>query len=264
MFGEGRPSNDLAEVGVLVRMFDGMDDGAHGKPWLPCPLTGAWCSDHVPGERWAGSVINSAVRKLYSHGGGFILRPTETKVMCAYPADGNSQGVTCQPGQKRRDRAPLTGCTPGCVQSCTDLDYGCSFPPNRLQDALVSQLSKSYNGRARAYNEIVFDVLEIQRNLPNSIQAGFYMTHSSNRERAAAQKAHADFLAAYGLTELDVPMVVLDLTDAPDATDAPFVLEDDWVCTQWCPNPSQPRNPFLHPELVGHMPAQTVWGPGSG
>ena len=55
---------------------------------------------------------------------------------------------------------------------------------------------------------------------PNSKQAGFYMTHSSNRERAAAQKAHADFLAAYGLTELDVPMVVLDLTDAPDATDA--------------------------------------------
>ena len=55
---------------------------------------------------------------------------------------------------------------------------------------------------------------------PHSKQAGFYMTHSSNRERAAAQKAHADFLAAYGLTELDVPMVVLDLTDAPDATDA--------------------------------------------
>ena len=47
--------------------------------------------------------------------------------------------------------------------------------------------------RARAYNEVVFDVVEIQKNLPNSIQAGFYMTHSSNRERAAAQKAHADF-----------------------------------------------------------------------
>jgi len=35
----------------------------------------------------------------------------------------------------------------------------------------VSQLRNSYNGRARAYNEIVFDVLEIQRKLPNSIQA---------------------------------------------------------------------------------------------
>ena len=52
------------------------------------------CSDHVPGLRWAGSIINTAVRKLYSHGGGFILRPTETQVMCAYPADGNSQGIT--------------------------------------------------------------------------------------------------------------------------------------------------------------------------
>ena len=31
-----------------------------------------------------------------------------------------------------------------------------------------------YFGRARAYNEIVFDVLEIQRNLPDSIQAGLY------------------------------------------------------------------------------------------
>ena len=52
------------------------------------------CSDHVPGLRWAGSIINTAVRKLYSHGGGFILRPTESPVMCAYPADGNSQGIT--------------------------------------------------------------------------------------------------------------------------------------------------------------------------
>jgi hypothetical protein len=42
------------------------------------------------------------------------------------------------------------------------------------------------------------------------------------------------------------------------------MLEDDWKCTQWCPDPSQPRNPFLHPELVGHMPKQAVWGPGSG
>ena len=65
------------------------------------------------------------------------------------------------------------------------------------------------------------------------------MTHSSNRERAAAQKAHADFLKAYGLSELEVPMLVLDLNDAPDGTDAPFMLEDDWVCTQWCPNPNQ-------------------------
>ena len=192
-----------------MRMFDGMDDGANGRPWLPCPPTGAWCSDHVPGERWAGSIINTAVRKLYSHGGGFILRPTEATVMCAYPADGNSQGITCQPGQKRRDRAPRTGCTPGCAKFCTDLDYGCAFAPyatqrwnearacamnmrihdgpathaswspapdrDRLQDALVSQLSKSWQGRARAYNEIVFDVLEIQRNLPNSIQAGYLL-----------------------------------------------------------------------------------------
>ena len=46
-FKEGRPSNDPSEVGVMVRMFDGMDDGVHDRPWLPCPPDGAWCSDHV-------------------------------------------------------------------------------------------------------------------------------------------------------------------------------------------------------------------------
>ena len=238
-FAEGQPSNDLSEAGVLVRMFDSMDDGAHGKPWLPCPASGAWCSDNVPGPRWAASIINSAVRKVYSHSGGFILRPSGTKVMCAYPADGNSQGITCLPGKER------SRCTPGCTKSCTDVDYGCSFPPDRLKDALQAQLN---NGRARSYNEIVTDVLEIERNLPDSIQAGFYMTGSSNRERAAAQKAHADFLTAYGLTVLDVPMVVLTLSDAPGGSDSPFVLEDEWRgCTQWCPNPGEPMNPFLTP-----------------
>ena len=72
-------------------------------------------------------------------------------------------------------------------------------------------------------------MVEIQKNLPNSIQAGFYMTHSSNRERAAAQKAHADFLKAYGLSELEVPMLVLDLNPNPDPNPDPN------------PNPDQAR-----------------------
>ena len=36
------------------------------------------------------------------------------------------------------------------------------------------------------------------------------------------------------------------------------------VCTQWCPPANQPRNPYLHLELVDHMPTQAVWRPGSG
>jgi hypothetical protein len=210
------------------------------------PITG-WRSDHVPGagKRWAGSVINAQVRHLYNHGGGFIIRPHlgpdgkgRPKLFCAYPADGNSQGERC-PGTS-------SGCKPGCSRTCTTDLWGCSFPPDRLQDALQAQLDK---GHVRSHNEVVFDVEEIKSHLPNSIQAVFYMSTSSNRERAAAQKAHADFLKAYGQSEHDIPMVVIvDLRT--EGNDAPFVLEDDWICTAWCPNDGGPINPFLHPELA--------------
>ena len=36
-FIEGRPSNNNAEAGVLVRVFDRLDAGDDGKPYLPCP-----------------------------------------------------------------------------------------------------------------------------------------------------------------------------------------------------------------------------------
>ena len=103
---------------------------------MPCPPTGSWCSDHVPGagKRWAGSVINAQVRHLYNHGGGFIIRPHlgpdgngRPKLFCAYPADGNSQGEGCL--------GTSSGCKPGCSRTCTTDLWGCSFPPDRLQDA---------------------------------------------------------------------------------------------------------------------------------
>ena len=84
------------------------------------------------------------------------------------------------------------------------------------------------------------------------------MTHSSNRERAAAQKSHADFLAAYGLTELDVPMVVLDLTDAPDATDAYATQRSNPRTRRAQPMPHtglQPRAPCIQPATLCIQPA---------
>jgi len=216
-----------------VRQFDAIDDSQAGRPWLPCPKTGAWCSDNVQGnQRWAGSIVNANVRHLFSNAGGFILAPTSV-LQCAYPADANSQGITCPRGQWAR---------PGCKEGCsTDCEPGksywehyrkgiaeCSYPPQRLQEGLQEQID---NG-ARSYNEVIIAVHDVEAHLPGSIEALFYVSGATPTEQAAAQTAHAAFLQAYRLSPASTPLLVLTL-----AGDDPFVLEADWLSCDgeaWC------------------------------
>lgn len=191
-FAAGQPSNTVAAAGVLVRQFDSLDDPA--RPWLPCHAEGAWCTQFA--DRWATSIISNEQRHLYydpwpgpngGKGVGGMVLTSSAKVLCAYPEDGNSMGKVC---------SPLGGdgssCIPGCSpvgQQCHEVghDWQCSFPPNRLKDALEHQQARpSYRNRN---NEIIVDVNDLQTKLPDAIQAFFILT-TSDADDAGKVEAH--------------------------------------------------------------------------
>ena len=97
-FAQGRPSDDIATAGVLIRQFDSLSN--EGKPWLPCRGSGSleWCRKY--GDRFPSSIVNQEARKLYygeSGIGGFVLSAT-AEYWCAYP-EGNACArprTTCQ------------------------------------------------------------------------------------------------------------------------------------------------------------------------
>ena len=165
-FKSGHASNSLAEVGVLVRQMDALDDAA--RPWLPCPQHGpvAWCAKLA--DRWASSIVNTFARHLYLYDkGGFVLSE-DVRLFCACPEDCNSQSKVCD---------TLYGdasCIPGCFapeKQCVPggAAYECSFPPHQLADALRAQEgSSSFQGRN---NEVSADCTRALRR-----------RHSSRRE----------------------------------------------------------------------------------
>jgi hypothetical protein len=218
-FALGKPANDLRDAGVLIRQFDTLDDMS--QPWLPCPLEGgmSWCRGFS--DRWATSIINEETRHVYfdedNAVGGLVLAPTAV-LFCAYPEDGNSMDPNhvCE---------PLGGdgvsCIPGCYpvgKQCHEVghDWSCSFPPERLKDALRHQQDRdSYKSRN---NEIVVDIRSITSRLPDSILAFWRKPKTHTDAVQQVIDAHTNFLHKYGLTkETGPPLLVLDLKESGSA-----------------------------------------------
>ena len=146
--------------------------------------------------------------------GGFVLNPKTTRLFCAYSSDGDSQSKICP---------SLHGdahCIPGCYppgHSCIDVghEYECSFPPANLREALHAQLARQ--SRDKTHNELVVDLRSVTPQLPDSIEAMFYLTTSSDEEIARMRRTHADFLSTY--PESNVKLLVLDLDGGKSGTD---------------------------------------------
>ena len=191
-FENGHPSNDLAEAGVLLRMFDNLGGSIVGVPWLPCPI-GSWCEEFR--NRWPSSIVNKHVRKLYGlTASGMVLAPT-VGFFCVTPGDGNSMG-----------NGP-----DGCYEDDCDLhgprDWNCKFTPSHLKEALEAQ-QRRWNGDAGEHNEVVVDVSTVTPLLPHVIMAWFYMD-----DAGVARRAHQEFIHTYRLDEDDCPLVHLNLYD---------------------------------------------------
>jgi len=220
-FAAGKPSDTLAECGVLVRQLDRLDD--KNAPWLPCPQTGpdSWCKSLA--DRWATSIVNHEARSMYlSDMGGFILSTALTRLLCACPEDCNSQNKVCP---------TLFGddtCTPGCFDeahwcSSASEGYSCSFPPHQLKQALQKQQSRFLTRN----NEMVIDTRSIVEHLPHAIE-GFFFLSSSTTSRDKMRAVRSSFKRKYRLSDVLAPPLVKLAHDGKTITDdaKPFTLED--------------------------------------
>ena len=96
---------------MIIHSLDGYDSPS--QPWRPSWGGLMWENCNAfpsgrcvgPGDRSSASIIYAGEEgsqgrhriPLFNGRPGFILRPTETAVLCAYAADGGSQGANCHP-----------------------------------------------------------------------------------------------------------------------------------------------------------------------
>ena len=208
-FRNASASNDLRAAGVLIRSWDALS--SWGKPWLPCE-TDRFCAKFS--DRFATSIIYPGHVDVYD-GGGFVLRPNEIELNCAYAYDGGSQGALCFPPGKTAQ------CTPGCKRWCDPAkgvrNWGCSWHPDHLKYMIVEHELAP----AGQYNEVIVDAHVWKRNLPRTIEAVYILKGAKDAALVEKSKGvHADFLRFYGLTTRDTPLVTFDQKN----THAPFEL----------------------------------------
>ena len=202
-------SSRLEDIGVIVHGLDATEDKV--RPWAACPPTQSDCG--FLSDRMSASIIWKVKGPAtFGGGGGVILSPNATRVLCAYGGDGGTRGKTCTP-------PGLTDtCTPGCASSLYDTWCdgrsaqsawcdGHPWAPSALGRFL------ELDGGSSIYNEAILDGFYWNKHLPHSIEA---LIGSPGDPQAV--RLHERFLATYHLKKGDVPL----LTFNKDDVDCPF------------------------------------------
>lgn len=174
-FEHARPSNNLAEGGVLVHMLDTYEDLANHRPWLMCINN---CRQPV--DHWSASLISANRTFIYDgHADdqpavGFVLSPS-TPFFCAYNADSYAAG------------SPFGQCDE-------------NKPNWKLSEDLKEVIATSNY----KYNDFIVSGLHFEVMLPSTIQAVLFLYAE---DEGVARKVHADFLAAFQLSAVDIPLL---------------------------------------------------------
>ena len=183
-YERGRPSDKVAEAGVLVHVFDEYEDWKDGRPWQLCyhNCYHNQAPDHFSASfTWAAPGNNHpwGWDKMRGRGRlGFILSP-QTEILCAYEGDGATGLQT----------------NGGCGACSAD---GCESPhPGRAH----YRLSEALRGHG---NEIVIGELYWRTHLPAAIEA-FVAFDDADLE--LGRTIHRSFLATYGLSAAQVPLL---------------------------------------------------------
>ena len=177
LFKEGKPSNDLTEVGLI---FHGFDDSENWwDPYKPC--TFGWCKQFA--GWWPTSIINAGQRRTFGDS-GILFAPTKNRILCSYFEDAGSMGE-------------------GDGGKACDAKSGRMFPPNKTKQML--QISMEGTGGYPSYNEALLDSQYFLSNLPGSIAAFVYGISGGWGDPTKAMQAYVGLLKAYNLSEKDVP-----------------------------------------------------------
>jgi len=215
-FRNARSSNDLREIGVLVHTFDGQEDPT--EPWLACRAEQP-CAFY--GDRVSTSLVRRgrvATYEFQGAGAGVIANPEVAQLLCAYGGDGATRGKTCNPA------GVSAACTPGCTtrggwglpwcDADASQDSWCDRRPWRPSDLhrLITIEATGDDGghdQLQSYDELVLDGSSWNAHMPNAIEA-FVKTSANDRHAA---ELHTAFLAKYGLSAAQVPLVLLSTDD---------------------------------------------------
>ena len=184
---KGRPSNDLADAGVLVHVLDGglnwerpWEDGGTG--FLSASLFNARKLPHG----------------LYHGGIAYVLAPG-SQIRCAYPQDSGTRSWTAAKATTYQGHK-MPGCGP---RMCTrgdepfpeprhDRGYACAFPPNMFKDCLA--VFDNYTTEVTAYTEVVVDLKA-------------FAVEAVVGTSEAAHYVHRALLAQFNLTEQQLPIL---------------------------------------------------------
>ena len=184
VFLKGMPSNDLRKVGLLFHGFDQTEDS--WAPYKPC--TTGFCAQFA--DWWPTSIINA--RQTHTFGvSGILFTPTLNAVLCSYYEDAGTMGE-------------------GDGGMACDAKSGKMYPPDQLDSMLNVSMGLSRSAYGSGYNEVLLDSRMFLENLPRSIAAFVYGLRGDDGGDQAL-RAYVRFLAAYNLSEADVPLVSANL-----------------------------------------------------
>jgi len=203
-FRDGRASNELRAAGILLRQFDNTED--HMRPWGGCPghviRNGAGNDCGLFGNRLSASIVFADIATgighvpLFSEEAGVVYSPMFASIACIYGGDGGS-------------RSKPDGCG---SDWCSDArsrtgDYWCDgrpHTPGQLADVLKDRRHQG------TYNEVILDSAMIDANLPQVVEAFFYLLGANAGAAARARMAHQAFMAAYPNHPKPPPLLQID------------------------------------------------------
>lgn len=230
-FRNGRPSNKLGEVGLLLHQWDGLEAHNLGKPWQMC-IQNCMCQGQFINGRISSMAVYQGLSRRadrrgislpFGNRGGLLLHPDHVQLDCLYGKDAATYLL---------DNPAHPGCTDDycSVAHMKDQNGGiCSFSgypvlawaPHDLKLALDLHLEHGdqwHNPSFHSgYNELIINSPKLNDKLPHSIM-GFFSVKGQSTVTSDlgfgivvdVVQVHDQFLKEYGLTDNDVPLLELD------------------------------------------------------
>ena len=179
LFEQGKPSNDLSEVGLLVHGFDFTED--EQDPWKPCEQE--WCYNMT--RAWSSSIVNAKQAHIMNPS-GIVFSPSSTVVMCSWHVANTA--LSMAPGCDGSEEA---GAHP--------------YPPEELK----AMLKKSMHDKDAKLtsNEVLVDSSYYVDNLPSSVAAIMFFDDATAEDKIIATKAYVALLDKYEVTEAEIPLI---------------------------------------------------------
>jgi hypothetical protein len=231
-YENGRPSNNMEAVGLLVHTLPGRS--SRGWDTEMCAQLPVWMcvNHHHRGPRWlpsaasirpgaarwddrvAASVINAQQPATANDAYGFVVNASAVELLCAFHGDGTTDARWCDPpGRSER-------CIPGCWAQA-GLGDGmrawcasnaqheppkemCAWKREDLKEMLATNLAQAQS-RTQSYNEVVVDAAPWVRNMPHTIEAIFFIDKA---DRAVCLALQLEFQKMYRLASHQLPPVV--------------------------------------------------------